>query len=373
MSRASALVMSSSSAFSGSAPGWANSTMLSRMLIRVGMEVMLKVAATSGCASVSILPNTASGCFSDAFSKTGPNIRHGGHHSAQKSTRTRPPPVTVELKFSAVSSTVAIVCLLAVNTRRGIDNDARPKIPSGQRQERLLTLTPGTAAQASARNSFSSRARSAAASPRPACSSSTHWQSPLAMILNPARSRARAAAASCVSTSEHSWPSSIIRITPPIWPCARRSRRTTSASSSLSTFTAAMLYPLGYVRAGYGGGHWSRGRPDPRRTAMSLHSLLSVTIGVPNVTETAAYYADFGLTPGEDGWFSTADAGRQLRLLPAPVRRLLELKVGADDADDLARAAAGLARLGVPSEQNGTSMKATEPVTGTRVVLDVAP
>ena len=106
---------------------------------------------------------------------------------------------------------------------------------------------------------------------------------------------------------------------------------------------------------------------------MSLHSLLSVTIGVPNVGETAAYYADFGLTPDDDGWFSTADAGRQLRLLPSPVRRLLELRVGADDADDLARATTGLAALGVPSEQDGTSLKATEPVTGTRVVLDVAP
>ena len=60
---------------------------------------------------------------------------------------------------------------------------------------------------------------------------------------------------------------------------------------------------------------------------MSLHSLLSVTIGVPNVPETAAYYTEFGLTPGEDGWFSTADAGRQLRLRHAPIRRLLELKV----------------------------------------------
>src|SRR5436305_11062220 len=106
---------------------------------------------------------------------------------------------------------------------------------------------------------------------------------------------------------------------------------------------------------------------------MSLHSLLSVTIGVPNVGETAAYYADFGLTPDDDGWFSTADAGRQLRLLPAPVRRLLELRVGADDPDDLARAAAGLATLGVRSDHDGTSLAATEPVTGTRVVLDVAP
>ena len=66
---------------------------------------------------------------------------------------------------------------------------------------------------------------------------------------------------------------------------------------------------------------------------MSLHGLLSVTIGVPNVDETAAYYTDFGLTPGEGGWFSTADAGPQLRLLPAPVRSLLELRVGADDPD----------------------------------------
>jgi len=106
---------------------------------------------------------------------------------------------------------------------------------------------------------------------------------------------------------------------------------------------------------------------------MSLHSLLSVTIGVPNVEETAAYYAEFGLTPGADGWFSTADAGRQLRILPAPTRRLLALRVGADDADDLARAAANLARLGVPQDLAGTHLEATEPVTGVRVGLDVVP
>ncbi len=38
---------------------------------------------------------------------------------------------------------------------------------------------------------------------------------------------------------------------------------------------------------------------------MSLHGLGSVTIGVPNVEETAAYYAEFGLTPEAGGWFST--------------------------------------------------------------------
>ena len=106
---------------------------------------------------------------------------------------------------------------------------------------------------------------------------------------------------------------------------------------------------------------------------MSLHSLLSVTIGVPNVEETAAYYAEFGLTPGADGWFSTVDAGRQLRILPAPTRRLLALRVGADDADDLARAAASLAGLGVPRDLAESHLEATEPVTGVRVSLDVAP
>ncbi len=68
---------------------------------------------------------------------------------------------------------------------------------------------------------------------------------------------------------------------------------------------------------------------------MGLHGLLSVTIGVPNVEQTAAYYADFGLEPSADGWFSTTDGGRQLRIEHAPTRRLIELRVAADDADDL--------------------------------------
>ena len=65
---------------------------------------------------------------------------------------------------------------------------------------------------------------------------------------------------------------------------------------------------------------------------MSLHGLLSVTIGVPNVEETAAYYAEFGLAPEADGWFSTLDAGRQLRLVSASTRRLIDLRVGLDVA-----------------------------------------
>jgi len=105
---------------------------------------------------------------------------------------------------------------------------------------------------------------------------------------------------------------------------------------------------------------------------MSLHGLLSVTIGVPNVAETAAYYADFGLAPEPHGWFASADAGRQLRIEYAPTRRLVEMRVAADDADDLTRAAASLARLDVNAQAGDTVLETAEPVTGMRVRVEVA-
>ena len=42
---------------------------------------------------------------------------------------------------------------------------------------------------------------------------------------------------------------------------------------------------------------------------MSLHRLTSVTIGVPNVAETAAYYQAFGLSEVAPGRLATTDGG----------------------------------------------------------------
>jgi catechol 2,3-dioxygenase-like lactoylglutathione lyase family enzyme len=106
---------------------------------------------------------------------------------------------------------------------------------------------------------------------------------------------------------------------------------------------------------------------------MTLHRLTSVTMGVPNVAETRDYYTEFGLQPDADGWFTTQDGGRQLRVVAAPARRLVELHIAADDEDDLARVAGNLGRLGVPVQRAATSLSAVEVVTGVRATLEIAP
>jgi catechol 2,3-dioxygenase-like lactoylglutathione lyase family enzyme len=105
---------------------------------------------------------------------------------------------------------------------------------------------------------------------------------------------------------------------------------------------------------------------------MSLHRLTEVTIGVPNVEETAGYYTEFGLTPVDGGGFSTVDGGEQLRIRPSRRRSLLSLGVGVDDPDDLDRIAASLRRLDVGSSRDGHTLRTADPVTGVEVVVSVA-
>jgi catechol 2,3-dioxygenase-like lactoylglutathione lyase family enzyme len=106
---------------------------------------------------------------------------------------------------------------------------------------------------------------------------------------------------------------------------------------------------------------------------MPLHQLTSVTIGVPNVRPTAAYYADFGLADLGDGSFATIDGGPQLKIAQAPTRRLLEMTVGVDDEDDLDRIAVGLARLGITTARDVGSLRAEEPVAGFAATVEVRP
>ncbi|MFI5856270.1 VOC family protein [Streptomyces parvulus] len=106
---------------------------------------------------------------------------------------------------------------------------------------------------------------------------------------------------------------------------------------------------------------------------MALHRLTSITMGVPDVAGTAAYYTDFGLTPDGEGWFTTLDGGRQLRIVRAPTRRLVEVRVGADTPDDLSAAASRLERLGIRSTADAGTLTAYDRATAVRAVLEVAP
>lgn len=106
---------------------------------------------------------------------------------------------------------------------------------------------------------------------------------------------------------------------------------------------------------------------------MALHRMNSVTIGVPNVDETRAFYRDFNLTETQPGVFATVDGGEQLHVVYAPLRRVVEVSIGAEDPDGLDRVGAQLTRLNVPVERSGDSLAARDVGTGVLVRVTVAP
>jgi catechol 2,3-dioxygenase-like lactoylglutathione lyase family enzyme len=108
---------------------------------------------------------------------------------------------------------------------------------------------------------------------------------------------------------------------------------------------------------------------------MALHRLSRIEIGIPEsaLGATSAFYRDLGLAETAPARFATVDGGEQLALVPAPRRALRALTVGVDDADDLGRAAAALARLGVVCERSASSLCATDPASGVRATLAIEP
>ena len=106
---------------------------------------------------------------------------------------------------------------------------------------------------------------------------------------------------------------------------------------------------------------------------MPLHRVNQVVIGVPDVGKTSEFYRDFNLSETEPGVFATADGGEQLRLKHSPVRRLLELAIGADNPDDVDRVASQVTALGVAVNRTEDGIAATDPGTGVRVRVEVAP
>jgi catechol 2,3-dioxygenase-like lactoylglutathione lyase family enzyme len=104
---------------------------------------------------------------------------------------------------------------------------------------------------------------------------------------------------------------------------------------------------------------------------MSLHQLTSLTIGVPNVASTSAFYEAFGLTGRGGGRFATRDRGEQLRIVESPYRRVEEIAVGVDDADDLARIRSSLESAGYNVEIRPDSLLVHEQYANVDVVVAI--
>ncbi|MFI5717440.1 VOC family protein [Nocardia sp. NPDC051750] len=104
---------------------------------------------------------------------------------------------------------------------------------------------------------------------------------------------------------------------------------------------------------------------------MPLHGLGKVTLGVPDVERTIAYYNEFGLDHRGNGLFATANGGEQLEIIHAARRRLVEMTIAADDADDIAAISSRLHKLGLPFENDENSLRTAEPVTGTRIRVQI--
>ena len=106
---------------------------------------------------------------------------------------------------------------------------------------------------------------------------------------------------------------------------------------------------------------------------MTLHRMNSITLGVPDPVKTATFYRAFNLTETSPGVFATADGGDQLRLVHAPTRRLVEVNIGAEHVDDIDRVAAQLAGIDATATRDDTGVTSTDPASGVRVRVEIAP
>jgi len=106
---------------------------------------------------------------------------------------------------------------------------------------------------------------------------------------------------------------------------------------------------------------------------VALHRLASVTVGIPHTEPVAQFYEEFGLTRSGPTTLSTTDGGEQLMLVCAPTRRLVQIVVGVDDEDDLARAMASIRAVDHEVVASPGAITTTEPNSQVRIVLEVMP
>jgi len=104
---------------------------------------------------------------------------------------------------------------------------------------------------------------------------------------------------------------------------------------------------------------------------MALHRLLGMTIGVPEPSVLDDFYREIGLGGGDGAW-GGADAPQQIRLVEAPFRQLVEMRVACEGEADLDAAAAGLNELGAEYKMGNGELRFVDPVNRWEVVIEPA-
>jgi hypothetical protein len=104
---------------------------------------------------------------------------------------------------------------------------------------------------------------------------------------------------------------------------------------------------------------------------MTLHRLLGMRIGVPDAEGLAGFYDEVGLVRNHVGHHGT-DGGAEVQLEEHPFRRLLEVRVGADDEEHLQASADRLATMGVAATLRDGTLSVVDPHTLVTFQVSVA-
>ena len=106
---------------------------------------------------------------------------------------------------------------------------------------------------------------------------------------------------------------------------------------------------------------------------MALHRLTTVTLAAPDVAAAAGFYRDFGLMPTGEGRFASTDGGEQLHLVEDAHRRVVEIGLGVESAEDLDGLADRLHEHGFAADRDADTLRTEDPPTGAVVTITVAP
>ncbi|MFP6565346.1 MAG: VOC family protein [Myxococcota bacterium] len=104
---------------------------------------------------------------------------------------------------------------------------------------------------------------------------------------------------------------------------------------------------------------------------MALHTLLGMEIGVPEPEGLDAFYAEIGLSGGKGAW-GGEDWPGQIRVVEAPYRQLISMRIACETEEDLASAESGISELGVASRRADGGLEFEDPINGWRVRVEPA-